>query len=50
MMTLTFWLLMGGLCMGIAGGLAYVLAVRTGQLDDPEEAKYQMLRGNRDDE
>ncbi len=50
MTTLTFCLLVGGLCMGLAGGLAYVLAVRTGQLDDVEDIKYQMLRGNSDDE
>jgi cbb3-type cytochrome oxidase maturation protein len=50
MTILTLCLLLGGLFMGLAGGLAYVLAVRTGQLDDPEEAKYQMLRGNSDDE
>ncbi len=50
MTTLTICLLVGAIFMGLAGGLAYLLAVRTGQLDDVEEAKYQMLRGNSDDE
>ncbi len=50
MSTLTICLLLGALFMGAGGGLAFVLAVRTGQLDDIEEPKYQMLRGNGDDE
>lgn len=50
MTTMTICLLAGALVMGLAGGLAYWLAARTGQLDDIEEAKYQMLRGNSDDE
>ena len=50
MTILTICLLAGALLMGLAGGLAFLLAVRTGQLDDVEEPKYQMLRGNSDDE
>jgi cbb3-type cytochrome oxidase maturation protein len=43
-MTQTFWLLLGALAMGCAGGLAFVLAVRSGQLDDLEDVKHQMFR------
>ncbi len=44
MSTLTIVLLVGGLCMGVAGMLIFVAAARSGQFDDIEEVKYRMLR------
>ncbi len=44
MSALTIVLLAAGLCMGVAGMLVFAAAVRTGQFDDIEEAKYQLLR------
>jgi nitrogen fixation-related uncharacterized protein len=41
---LTITLLAGGLCMGVAGILIFVAAVRGGQFDEIEEAKYLLFR------
>ncbi|MHB8875375.1 MAG: cbb3-type cytochrome oxidase assembly protein CcoS [Myxococcaceae bacterium] len=44
MTALTLCLLAGALLSAAAGGLLFVGAVRAGQLDDVEEAKFRMLR------
>ena len=48
MTTLTICLIAGGLATAIAAALAFAAAVRSGQLDDLEETKFQMLREERD--
>ena len=44
MTTLTICLIAGGLATAIAAALVFTAAVRSGQLDDLEETKFQMLR------
>ncbi len=44
MSLLTLSLILGGLAMGLSAGLWFVLAVRSGQLDDLEDVKFQLLR------
>ncbi len=49
MTAMTLLLLGGALCMGTAGALIFVLAARSGQFDDLEDTKYQLLRENDDE-
>ncbi len=44
----TLSLILGGIAMGLAAGLWFVVAVRSGQMDDLEDVKFQMLREDRD--
>ncbi len=48
MSLLTLALILGGLAMAAAGGFLFVAAVRSGQMDDLEDVKFQMLREDRD--
>jgi nitrogen fixation-related uncharacterized protein len=41
---LTLALILGGLAMAAAAGFLFVGAVRSGQMDDLEDVKFQMLR------
>jgi nitrogen fixation-related uncharacterized protein len=41
---LTLCLILGGLCTAAAAGLAFAGLVRSGQLDDLDEAKFRMIR------
>jgi cbb3-type cytochrome oxidase maturation protein len=45
---LTLSLILGGLAMGLGAGLWFAVAVRSGQLDDLEDVKFQMLREDDD--
>jgi cbb3-type cytochrome oxidase maturation protein len=45
---LTLCLILGGLAMGLAAGLVFVAAARSGQMDDLEDVKFQMLRKDHD--
>ena len=44
MTALTLCLIAAGLATAVAGGLFFVGAVRSGQMDDLEEVKFRMLR------
>lgn len=48
MSLLTLCLILGGLAMAAAAGFLFVAAVRSGQMDDLEDVKFQMLREDRD--
>lgn len=48
MTVLTMCLIAGGLASALAAAMAFVAAVRSGQLDDLEETKFQMLREDHD--
>lgn len=48
MTALTICLIGGGLATAIAAALMFAAAVRSGQLDDLEETKFQMLREDHD--
>jgi cbb3-type cytochrome oxidase maturation protein len=45
---LTLALILGGLAMAAAAGFLFVAAVRSGQMDDLEDVKFQMLREDND--
>lgn len=44
MTQLTLGLVVGAVLMALGAGLAFIGAVCSGQFDDVEEAKFQMLR------
>jgi len=48
MTAMTLCLIAGGLATAAAAALAFAAAVRSGQLDDLEETKFQMLREEHD--
>jgi len=48
MTAMTLLLLGGALCMGFSAALVFVLAARSGQFDDLEDTKYQLLRDDDD--
>jgi cbb3-type cytochrome oxidase maturation protein len=50
MIVMTICLLGGALIMGLAGGLVFVLAARSGHFEDLEEVKYQIMREDPSDE
>ena len=45
---LTLCLILGGLAFAAAAGFLFAAAARTGQLDDLEDVKFQMLREDHD--
>jgi len=47
-MVLTLCIIAGGLSSVIAAAMVFVAAVRSGQMDDLEETKFQMLREDHD--
>ncbi len=40
----TLCLILGGLAMGLAAGLVFMMVVRSGLMDDFEDVKFQMIR------
>ncbi len=40
----TLSLILGGLAMGLAAGLVFMMVVRSGLMDDFEDVKFQMIR------
>jgi len=45
---LTLSLILGGLAFAAAAGFLFAAAVRSGQMDDLEDVKFQMLREDHD--
>lgn len=49
MTQMTLGLVVGAVLMALAAGLAFIGAACSGQFDDLEEAKYQMMRPDEED-
>lgn len=49
MTQMTLGLVIGAVLMALAAGLAFAGAALTGQFDDVEEAKFQMMRADQED-
>ena len=49
MTEMTIFLLVGALCMGVAGWLIFLAAMRTGQWDAMEDVKFQLFDDSEDE-